>query len=173
MRALAATRDGRGVPDVVVIVDADCHVHAGTIDALAVACGRERRPAQACYLMHDASGRPSFGTRIAEFAFRVKNLVRPLGLVSLGWPCPLLGSGMAFPFAMLVDAPLANGHLVEDMKLGVDLSAQGLGPHFVAGALVTSAFPNSDAGRRTQRERWEHGHLHTIATQGPRLETKA
>ncbi len=154
---------------VVLIVDADCEVGPGAVDALARACRRTGRPAQACYLMHYPPAARTLGARIAEFAFVVKNRVRPLGLVTLGWPCPLLGSGMAFPFALIVDAPLANGHLVEDMKLGVDLSARGQGPLYVPQALVTSTFPSSEQGQRTQRERWEHGHLQTIATQMPAL----
>ncbi|MFT4101491.1 MAG: glycosyltransferase family 2 protein [Burkholderiaceae bacterium] len=167
--ASAPDAPGPGTPQAVLIVDADCQVGPGAVDALARACLRSGRPAQACYLMRYPPAARTLGARIAEFAFVVKNRVRPLGLVTLGWPCPLLGSGMAFPLALIADAPLANGHLVEDMKLGVDLSARGQGPLYVPQALVTSTFPSSEQGQRTQRERWEHGHLQTIATHMPTL----
>ena len=36
--------------------------------------------------------------RVAEFAWRVNNWVRPLGLAALGLPCQLMGTGMAFPW---------------------------------------------------------------------------
>lgn len=43
-------------PEVVIIVDADCRVDAGAVDALAQATVRYQRPAQALYLMHAPPG---------------------------------------------------------------------------------------------------------------------
>jgi cellulose synthase/poly-beta-1,6-N-acetylglucosamine synthase-like glycosyltransferase len=106
---------------------------------------------------------------IAEFAFAVKNLVRPLGFLRLGLPCQLMGTGMAFPWDIIRAARLASGHIVEDMKLGVDLARAGRPPLFCPEALVQSRFPGSEEGRRSQRTRWEHGHLGMILGEGPRL----
>ena len=155
-------------PDIGIIVDADCSVAPGAIDRLAHQCARTGRTAQALYLMHSPEG-AGLKTRLAELAWIVKNQVRPLGSLSLGLPCQLMGTGMAFPWASLRTAPLATGHIVEDVKLGLDLASVGAAPMFCPQALVTSQFPSQADGLVAQRTRWEHGHLGMILSHGPTL----
>lgn len=159
-------------PEVVVIVDADCIVAPLALERLAQRCVASERPVQALYLMHAPPG-AGLGLRIAEFAWLVKNKLRPLGSAAFGWPCQLMGTGMAFPWELLRAAPLATGHLVEDMQLGLDLAGAGRAPLFCPQALVGSAFPSDADGARAQRTRWEHGHLSVIASAGPRLLRRA
>jgi cellulose synthase/poly-beta-1,6-N-acetylglucosamine synthase-like glycosyltransferase len=154
--------------DVVIIVDADCLVAPTALGRLAARCLASGRPVQGLYLMH-APAAAKLGQRVAEFAWRVKNKLRPLGSAAFGWPCQLMGTGMAFPWAVIRAAPLATGHLVEDMQLGLDLAAAGRPPLFCPEALVTSVFPSDVQGAEAQRTRWEHGHLSVIASAGPRL----
>ncbi len=155
-------------PEVLIVVDADCLLGDGALDTIARACWRSGRPAQALYLMHTPAGAGSL-RRIAEFAWVVKNLVRPLGWQKLGLPCQLMGTGMAFSWRQIGQVDLATGHIVEDMKLGVDLARTGQAPLFCPQALVYSYFPGSDSGATTQRTRWEHGHLSVILGYVPRL----
>ena len=155
-------------PEVVIIVDADCLVGDGAIDLLARRCLEAARPVQALYLMHAPAG-AGLKVQIAEFAWRVKNLVRPRGWACLGWPCQLMGAGMAFSWRDLAAVDLANGHLVEDLKLGLDLCRAGKPPLFCPAAQVTSEFPLSQEGLSSQRTRWEHGHLGVIVAQVPSL----
>src|SRR6476646_2361293 len=108
-------------------------------------------------------------TRIAALAWIVRNKLRPLGASVLGGPCQLMGTGMAFPWPMLRDAQLASSHLVEDMQLGLDLARAGTAPLFCPAAGVSSVFPLDRAAARTQRTRWEHGHLAMLVGVGPRL----
>lgn len=82
--------------EVVIIIDADCQVHPGTIDRLAHFCVDTSCPVQALDLMLSPEG-AGLKTRIAELAWVVKNQVRPLGYHRLGLPCQLMGTGMAFP----------------------------------------------------------------------------
>jgi cellulose synthase/poly-beta-1,6-N-acetylglucosamine synthase-like glycosyltransferase len=154
-------------PEVVVVVDADCELHPGGLDRLARVCLRERRPVQALDLMRAAPG-AALRTRIAEFAWVLKNQVRPLGFLRLGLPCQLMGTGMAFPWQVIQRAPLASGHIVEDLRLGLDLAAVGAAPLFCPQALVTSAFPSHAEGLADQRARWERGHVGVIVKEGPR-----
>lgn len=158
----------RDPPEVVLIVDADCRVGDGSIDILARTCAASCSPVQARYLMQSP---PGAGTmlRIAEFAFLLKNGVRPLGLRRLGFPCQLVGTGMAFPWALLRGADLATGHIVEDLKLGLELAACGAAPLYCPEAQVTSTFPASDEGFRSQRTRWEHGYLAVLTKDAPSL----
>jgi glycosyltransferase involved in cell wall biosynthesis len=155
-------------PDIVIIVDADCHVAPGAIDHLARVCANYRRPVQAQYLMHNQQNAP-LRMRIAEFAWVVKNLVRPMGLGKLGLPCQLMGSGMALPWMNLSNMDLADGHIVEDMKMGLDTARLGAPPIFCPQALVLSLFPTHEKGIQDQRTRWEHGHLGIILNEAPRV----
>ena len=159
-------------PDIVIMVDADCRLAENTINELAVTCAATQRPTQALYLMVAPTG-SKINSQVAEFAWRVKNWLRPLGLSVLHLPCQLAGAGMAFPWSTIHGADLATGSVVEDLKLGLDLAAKGHSPIFCPAARVTSQFPSSDRAVRTQRERWEHGHIHTILSFVPRLVSAA
>ena len=155
-------------PSVVVLVDADCIVHSGTIQRLAQVALTSGRPVQATYLQ-DRPPNPTPKDAISSLAILVKNLVRLEGLARLGLPCLLYGTGMAFPWSVISTAPLANGNLVEDMQLAIDLAIAGYPPIFCAEAKVTGILPQQKQAVKTQRTRWEHGHLQTLLNQVPRL----
>jgi cellulose synthase/poly-beta-1,6-N-acetylglucosamine synthase-like glycosyltransferase len=149
-------------PDIVLVVDADCRLEAGTIDQLAKTCSATGRPVQALYLMN-APEQAAVNQGIAEFAWRIKNDMRPRGLAALGLPCQLMGSGMAFPRQVFSAVEIATGHLAEDLDLGLQLARAGRAPVFCPGAVVRSVFPSREADSASQRQRWEHGHLSVLA----------
>ena len=153
----------RDAPDIVIVLDADCRLTPFAIDHLASACQQTDRPVQALYLMTAPPG-SRISHQVAEFAWRVKNLVRPLGLMALGLPCQLMGTGMAFPWAVIRSVDLCSGHIVEDLKLGLDLARSGYPPLFCPVARVTSTFPTSAEASKKQRQRWEHGQLALVYT---------
>ena len=150
-------------PDVVIVIDADCIPDSTclrTIGALAFDLGR---PVQAASEVLITAKNPSSSMKLAAFAYRVKNIVRPRGLSYLGFPCQLMGTGMAFPWAAVSNRDLKSGALAEDLKLGLDLALGGFAPKFCQLARVTSAMPDSTEGQKTQRARWETGHVLVIA----------
>ena len=155
-------------PDIVIIIDADCRLTDTLIARLAAACTTAHRPVQALDLMTAPKNSP-INSRVAEFAWRVKNWVRPLGLKALGLPCQLMGTGMAFPWHLIRSTDLASGLIVEDLKLGLDLAIADNAPLFCPSACVISEFPSSFEGVQSQRRRWEQGHLGMILTAAPRL----
>jgi len=155
-------------PDVVVVVDADCRVSVGGIQAIAQRCEQTKCPVQMLDLMVAPPG-AGLRTRMLEFAWLVKNQVRPLGSFRLGRACHLMGTGMALPWDLASTAKLATGHIAEDMKLGVDMAIAGRPTQFLAQAQITSEFPIDAAIARTQKTRWEHGHLQTLVQELPRL----
>src|SRR5260370_3106152 len=159
-------------PDIVTSVDADCRLGEGAIARLAEACSITQRPVQALDLMISPSD-ASINYRFMELAWRVKNWVRPLGLKALGLPCQLMGTGMAFPWNVICSADLASGSLVEDLKLGLDLTLARNPPLFCPSAVVTSEFPSTVEGLKSQRLRWEQGHIAMILTTTPRLISRA
>lgn len=158
-------------PAAVVVLDADCRFDASQPDGLAALVRQaveSGRPAQAVNLV-EAAADAGPRSRIAVFAFRVKNLVRPLGLARLGGGCLLTGTGMAFPLGLVRPEDLASSDIVEDMRLGVNLAIAGRSAQLCTRAQVRSPLAPSDAGWRSQRTRWEQGHLRSIAAHAPRL----
>jgi len=155
-------------PDVVAVVDADCTVSPDAIERIACRCQATAKPVQMLNLMHASTG-AGVRLRILEFAMVMKNLVRPLGAYRLGGVCHLMGTGMALPWALMSTARLATGHIAEDMKLGIDMALQGHPSQFFLDAEISSMFPDDTSVARTQKSRWEHGHLALITEELPRL----
>jgi cellulose synthase/poly-beta-1,6-N-acetylglucosamine synthase-like glycosyltransferase len=155
-------------PDVVVFVDADCMVESGTIETIARQAMAVAKPVQATYLMEQPVN-PKPKDAVSALAFMVKNLVRPSGLQRLGLPCLLTGTGMAFPWSVIQSVTLASDNIVEDMQLALDLSIAGSAAQFCPNARVIGRLPAQTLAAKTQRTRWEHGHLQTLITQVPRL----
>jgi len=154
-------------PEVVVIVDADCRVEPGSIKTLARRALDTGRPVQAEYLILPPRLEPK--TAVNALAFLIKNRVRPLGLARLGLPCQLTGSGMAFPWKVIRQAPPMGAYLVEDMLMGIELARLGMAPLFCPDARIRSELPTRQQAQEGQRRRWEHGHIATLIDQGPRL----
>ena len=83
-------------PDVVIVVDADCRLTPGSVDALLARATRTERPVQADNVLQPAERTPL--SMISALATLVRNRVRPRGLRRLGQPCHLTGTGMALPW---------------------------------------------------------------------------
>jgi cellulose synthase/poly-beta-1,6-N-acetylglucosamine synthase-like glycosyltransferase len=155
-------------PDVVVIVDADTDVDPLAIDRIARLCSETCRPVQAVYQMRVPS-EAGMHQRVAAFAWRVKNCVRPLGAHRIGLPCQLTGTGTAFPWRGILSACTATGHITEDMLLGIELAHAGTPPLLHPDARVTSSFAPTAIGAHSQRRRWEHGHIGLVLSHAPKL----
>ncbi|WKA30644.1 glycosyltransferase family 2 protein [Bradyrhizobium roseum] len=155
-------------PDFVLFVDADCRLGDDFIGRLKQVCQGLQRPVQALFVMQSPDDSP-VNHSFAEFAWLLKNQVRPLGLRNLHCPVQLMGTGMMFPWNAINSVSLESSHLVEDLKLGLDLAAAGQPPYFFPFVKVTSVFPTSAKGTESQRLRWVQGHLATIGKFVPRL----
>ena len=143
---------------VTIVVDADCLVSPGGLEALAREAAVSGRPVQGDYLLEAPAGAGP-GTRFSAFAIRIKNRARLLGSQRLGIPCVLTGSGMAFPRAVLDDIHLGSGEIVEDLLMSVDLALAGAPARFCPDARITSPLPLDRAAADGQRARWERGYL--------------
>jgi len=163
LRHLASTP-----PEIVLFIDADCQINRHGVDLLARACATAGAPIQCRNLMvaHPETSGPS---RLAEFAWRIKNDLRPNGYARLGLPCQLHGTGMAVPWALINPDLFATGHLAEDIFFGLELAIQGHPARFFSDACVTSYFPDTQSGHIQQKRRWVHGHLGLIRSHLPRL----
>ena len=157
-------------PEVVIMVDADCICQPDSIEKLARVAVDSNRPVQATYLMEQPPN-PTPKDSISALAFLVKNLVRPSGLKQLGFPSLLTGTGMAFPWSIIRSVSLASSNIVEDMQMSLDLAIAGHPTVFCPEARVTGCLPQQQQAAKSQRTRWEHGHIQTLLTQTPRLAT--
>lgn len=155
-------------PDVVIIIDADCSIQENCLPVLANICNESNRPVQAAYLM-ESPHNPSPKDLISALAFLVKNVVRSTGLMKLGFPSLLNGTGMAFPWEAIKSVSLASGNIVEDLQLGIDLTVAGYPPIFCPQIQVTGRLPQEQTAATVQRTRWEHGNLQILLSQVPYL----
>lgn len=151
---------GAFTPDVVVVLDADCRIAPGAIEALAATAVARGTPVQAVNLIAaDLEARPM--VQISGFAMLVKNLYRSRGMQRLGGPALLTGTGMAFPWTLFARAELANASIVEDLALGIEMVRAGSQPLLLTEASVSSAPAHIDDAL-AQRTRWEHGFLQVL-----------
>jgi cellulose synthase/poly-beta-1,6-N-acetylglucosamine synthase-like glycosyltransferase len=155
-------------PEVVILVDADCRVSSGGLSILARAASQSGRPIQAEYLI-TAPRNANPLVVVGALAILLRNRVRPRGLRRLKLPCHLTGSGMAFPWHLLRDAPDTGSMLVEDLVMGIEIALQGHPAESCPAVHVSSDLPPGRAAGLRQRRRWEHGQLHTLVTYAPRL----
>ncbi len=155
-------------PDVVLVIDADCRVDPASLHILASVAAATSRPVQGGNVLYPPA-ESSVGDRVSAFAFLFKNHVRPLGLAQWGGPCLLFGTGMAFPWSVLADACLGTADSVEDMQLAVQLALAGKPALYVPTACVSGVLPSAATAARSQRQRWEHGHVRTLLKYAPRL----
>ena len=154
----------RPLPDCVVVLDADCEISREDLRLLIETAHATQRPVQSCYLLRSS---PDDGamTQISNFAILIKNRVRQRGAAALGAPAVLGGTGMAFAWPVIANAPLATSDLVEDLVLGIDFARKGQAPIYLEQAETWS----DAAGQQdtlTQRTRWEHGYVHTALRHG-------
>ncbi|MGY6276094.1 glycosyltransferase family 2 protein [Methylomonas sp. MgM2] len=155
-------------PEVVVVIDADCSVSKGAIRLLATRVKQLGHPVMGAYFFAaEADGHKAGG--ISSLALLLKNFIRPLGLHRLGLPCLLNGSGSAYPFQAIRQAPHGEGSIAEDYQLTLDLLDMGYITTFEPDARIDGRLPKRDATAQKQRRRWEHGHLFLSFNTAPRV----
>jgi cellulose synthase/poly-beta-1,6-N-acetylglucosamine synthase-like glycosyltransferase len=154
-------------PDIVIIMDADCVPDPSALPILARTAAATGRVVQARYELDTRADDPPM-TRISNFAFAVKNIIRQRGLMRVAGTCVLTGTGMAFPWGLFRDAPLATDDSVEDLAIGLALVRAGHRPTYADNARVTSA-PASGKAVVAQRTRWEHGFIATATRRAPQM----
>jgi cellulose synthase/poly-beta-1,6-N-acetylglucosamine synthase-like glycosyltransferase len=158
----------RGKPgDVVIILDADCLAEPDALPRIAATARAKDAVVQGAYLLAPRAD-ASTKVRISSFAFLIKNLVRQRALGRLAGAALLQGSGMAFPRRIFDRVEWKADSLVEDLDMGVDLLLAGERVVFEDSATFYSD-ASSDAGTESQRRRWEHGMLSSMARHVPAL----
>ena len=154
-------------PDVVLIVDADCAMDGESINRLIARCAATQRPCQAVNLQSPGAD-ASPAVQLSTFAFFIKNVVRQRALQRITGRVHLLGTGMALPWPVFAQTELATDHIVEDLKMGLELADAGHRPLFIEDAAVWSS-AETERNTLAQRSRWEGGFLQNALHIGPRM----
>lgn len=167
--ALAFARDclRADPPSSVIVLDADCRTDRESLAALAGACEQTRAPTQAINLLEPSRSAGPL-VQVSSFAFLIKNLVRQRGLQRLAGSVHLTGTGMCLPWPLFERADLATSSIVEDVRLGIELSRGGAHPRLIEESLVWS--PHAEQSHTLgQRSRWEGGFLALARATAPGL----
>jgi len=164
--ALSRIREN-GLPDAVVIVDADCVASPNLLGAMAGAFGSGSRAVQTDYVVANLADSPAAALRFAGFA--LMNTVRPMGKDRLGLSAGLFGTGMGFRRELLEEHPWEAFSLAEDIEYHLELVAAGERVDFLEDAEVRSAMPTSGREGLSQDQRWEGGRQQLARGWVPRL----
>lgn len=143
----------------VLILDADCTVSPNLVERIHAVMANGTPVVQASYLLDC----PDAGKGLhmpARIAFALKNVIRPRGMLKLGIPTQLFGTGMCFRADVLENITF-DDHLTEDLAISHDLLLAGMAPTLVPDAVVRSPLPAERRAMTTQKLRWETGQVYT------------
>ncbi|HUO09768.1 MAG TPA: WecB/TagA/CpsF family glycosyltransferase [Phycisphaerae bacterium] len=144
----------------VLILDADCTISPNLVETIHHVMAAGTPVVQASYLLDGSSDRSPRLHLPARIAFALKNVIRPRGMLRLGIPTQLFGTGMCFR-ADLLDTLTFDDHLTEDLAISHDLLLAGMPPTLVPDAVVHSPLPTERSAMTTQKLRWETGQVQT------------
>jgi cellulose synthase/poly-beta-1,6-N-acetylglucosamine synthase-like glycosyltransferase len=147
-----------------VVVDADSEVEPNFIREFAVAFALGAQSLQCPYLVSKPEAAPLF-----DLALRAFNLVRPRGRETFRLSAGILGNGFGLSRHVLERVPYTADSVVEDLEYHIQLVQAGVRVEHLSTTCVRGAMPDSEAGRASQRARWEGGRLRMILEKGPWL----
>jgi cellulose synthase/poly-beta-1,6-N-acetylglucosamine synthase-like glycosyltransferase len=146
----------KDAPDVVLILDADCVLNVGALQALDAMFASGADAVQAAVRSRNADDGPAGFVAAVGAAF---DDATASGWGRLGVSVPLRGTGMAFRREVLERIPWDAFGLVEDAEYGTRLKFAGVRVRYCAEAEVVSEAPPSVADLCRQRKRWSGGGL--------------
>ncbi len=141
----------KGAPDVVLILDADCELNPGALQALDAMFAVGAEAVQAAVRSRNADDGPAGLVAAVGTAF---DDATAAGWDRLGFSVRLRGTGMAFKREVLERVPWDAFGLVEDAEYGTRLKRAGVRVRYCDGAEVVSDAPPSVADLCRQRRRW-------------------
>lgn len=163
--------------DVVVILDADTHLHSGFCTALRAAFATpEVMAAQAFVQPVGVESSPA--AALAAYSELLSQIFDEAARARFGWPLRLRGTGMAFRANVLNELAPRLQTKVEDAELSLFLALNRQQMMFVPTAVLDDPKPQDPALVATQRARWLQGErelwqlyrreIGALLAQGPR-----
>lgn len=160
-----------GLPDVVVVVDADTVVSTNILVELAKKFENGAAAVQVAYLVRNAEA--AWCTRLVALSFILMHVLRSLARERLGVSVGLRGDGMAFSREVIRNVPYHAFSTAEDVEHGIKLGEYGYRVEYVGNAYVESEMIAAEGPSRSQRQRWERGRAGLALEHGPKLITAA
>lgn len=155
--AFGLERVNRELPDIVLILDADCRLNPTALRELDAAFASGADAVQCAVRSENADEGPA--GYVAAVGARVdEGLAR--GLDRLGLSVSLRGTGMAFRRTVLNRVPWAAFGLAEDVEYGRQLRAAGVRIKHCGKAVVLCEAPVAVAELCRQRRRWRAAGAH-------------
>ena len=144
--------------DVIFNIDADCDCSLLDIGQMKALAYHSQRPVQ-CYYEMQQTDKNTLSARLSAFAWWIRNHVRATGAMTMGIPCQLMGSGMAFPSNVFKKIDFSSNALAEDLQIGLQLSQLKHFPIYLSSSKVISYLPTTTEASDVQKTRWVHGHI--------------
>ncbi|MCE9566136.1 MAG: glycosyltransferase family 2 protein [Planctomycetes bacterium] len=146
------------LPDIVLILDADCQLNALALRAMDAVFAAGADVVQAAVRSHNADDGPT--GYVAAVGAAVDEAIAA-GMDRFGQSVPLRGTGMAFRRHVLERVPWTAFGLVEDAEYSRQLQGAGVRVRHCRDAIVSSDSPSSWKVMGRQRRRWRTAGLLT------------
>ncbi len=142
----------------IVILDADSRLAPGSLSRLGSAIGGGAAAAQS-FVAPLASTRTG---RLAGWSEVLMQEIDDSARLSLGWPVPLRGTGMAIRCSLLAELAPHLHTQAEDLELDILLAIRDVEVRFVPDAILYDPKPQQSAGASRQRARWLKGQIDVL-----------
>ncbi|OKY75634.1 MAG: hypothetical protein BM485_07895 [Desulfobulbaceae bacterium DB1] len=143
--------------DVILVVDADCLLDAGTLAELTVVLAQGDEVIQINYCVGNPDESPmSYALAVGNF---IENELFYAPKSQLGMAVILRGTGMAIKADVLRKYPWDAHSIVEDIEYSLSLIKANYAIKFLKKVRVISPFPVTHEQLKVQRTRWASGNL--------------
>ncbi|HAS6347417.1 TPA: glycosyltransferase [Vibrio vulnificus] len=144
--------------DLIGIIDADCQF--ANDDAVKKIKHKSRYADlfQVSYLMKSNANT----SLLSSFAWYIKTASRSIGMSKLFGACHIQGSGFFISANVSGSVNFASGSIVEDLELGLNMAENRVFCQYLPSVALISEMPSDVDVLRTQKSRWEVGHLKVL-----------
>ena len=158
--------EGQGY-DAYIVVDADTTVEHNFLNAFRVLIAHGAEAGQC--ILRVANPAASTRTRLLNIAFLAFTFLRPFARHRLGLSAGLFGNGFALRADTVKRIPYHCFSIAEDLEYHTRLIQSGVRVEFVGDTSVSTDMLTTQAGAKSQRERWEGGRLRIMLGRAPTL----
>lgn len=147
--------------DLLGVVDSDCEFTNKNAIKIIKAVAEKEKLFQLSYLMKSTNNI----SMLSAFAWYVKTACRSIGMNRLFGACHIQGSGFFIDSSLTHEINFASGSIVEDLELGLNLAEQNIFCKYITNVTLISEMPSNIEVLKTQKSRWEVGHLNVVLSE--------
>ncbi|MDE3270650.1 glycosyltransferase family 2 protein [Pseudoalteromonas sp. G4] len=147
--------------DLLGVVDSDCEFTSKNAIKIIKTVAEREKLFQVGYLMKATDNKSA----LSAFAWYVKTACRSIGMDRLFGACHIQGSGFFIDSSLSEEINFASGSIVEDLELGLNLAEQNIFCKYIPNVTLISEMPSNIEVLKTQKSRWEVGHLNVVLSE--------